>query len=84
MMLAVVHPGMVDLGKIVVFGSQPKYRDRVNSLSSQPLSQPYGRQRFVNGVGRAGKKTNLLAGDYGNGSGPGQAIEKWMVAVLFP
>ena len=83
-MVLVVNPGVIDFGEIVVLGGQPEYRDRIDSLRGQPLGQPYGRQRFVNGVGGTGEKADLLAGDYGNRTRPAQSFEKWTVAILFP
>ncbi len=71
-MIGAKHEAVVDLGEIVVLGSQPENRDCRNALIGELRRQPGGRQCLVNRIGGPGEQTYLLARDHRYGSGLGQ------------
>ena len=83
LMVLVVDPGVIDFGEIVVLGGEPEDGNSVDAFGRETLGKAHGGERFVNGVGRTGEKTNLLSSDYGDCSGAAQAVEQRTVAVLF-
>ena len=58
----------------MIFGGEPENRHGIDAAARGFLGDANRRDRFVEGVGGAGEKSYLLAGDDCDGSG-GQAIE---------
>ena len=81
---AVEDPGVVDLGKIMIFGGQPEERHGWQPLGRQPFRQPDGMQNFVEGIRRAGEQPHLLAGDDGDGSRLGQLLKRRTIGIVLP
>ena len=52
----------------MVLGGQPEHRHGVRSPLREPLRGADGRDRFVEGIGGPGEKSDLLAGDDGDGT----------------
>jgi hypothetical protein len=75
------YPGVIDLGEIVIFGGEPEYRDGGDAASVEFPGDPDGRERFVNGIGRARKQANLLAGDDGDHAGAREFFERRIAVV---
>ena len=80
--VAVEYPGVVDLGEIVILGGQPEDGHRGNAVARTATRQLHRVQHFVNGVRRAGKQPDLLAGDHRHGSGLRQPIERGTRRIL--
>ncbi len=78
----VESPGMIDLGEVVVLGSQPEQRHRRDPPGAQCAGSVHRRQGFVNRVRRARKQPDLLAGNDSHGSRLGQQIERLTGPVL--
>lgn len=74
-MIGAKHEAMVDLGEIVILGSQPENWDGRNALPGQFLSQPRRRQSLVDGIGGAGEQAHLLTGYHRHGTGLGQPVQ---------
>jgi hypothetical protein len=51
---------MVDFGHVMIFGRQPENGYGFDSFSGKFPSDADGRERFVDGKSRAGKKSHLL------------------------
>src|SRR5882672_3764048 len=58
--------GFRDFGKVMIFGSNPKHRDRLDSALSHALSEFYRREGFIDRIERAGEKPGLLSRDDGD------------------
>ena len=82
--LAVEDPGVIDFREIVIFGGQPEDRDGRNAVLGEPFGQPRGMERFVNGVGRTGKETHLLAGHHRYGARLGQPRQRLALQGFAP
>jgi len=60
MVPCIENPYMIDFGKIVILGREPKDRHSRDSARVQVLGQPRRRKGFVYGVRRTGEQSDLL------------------------
>ncbi len=65
------HPGVIHFGEIVILGGQPEHGHRRDALIAELPRHVRRRHGLINGVRRAGKQSDLLAGDDGHGAGLG-------------
>ncbi len=75
-------PGVIDFGKIVVFGGEPENGDGGCAASGQLSGEMRGADGFVDRIRGARKQADLLSGDDGDGSRFGEAAQCFALAVL--
>ena len=78
----VENPDVIDFGKIVILGRQPEDRHGRDSARVQILGQARRRERFINGVRRTRKQTDLLPGEDRYGPGLGEARDQSVPRIL--
>jgi len=68
--------GVVNLGKVVIFGGKPEDRNRGRALLVKTRGQPSRSERLVDGVSGAREQSYLLAGDDRYRTGLSQEIQR--------
>ncbi len=80
--LRIEHPGVIHFRQVVIFGREPKNRNRGYALLLQMLRQFHRRQSFKDRVRRSREQTHLLAGHHRDRARLGQLRQCRGVSVL--